>query len=267
MRMMDDVAAGWMQSASIARLLALVVLALVVLMMGTLMAAEADSPSVAGSVDAEADAAAAILQRAVEAQPDAERLHVQAEYRNHRLDPDDAVPTRDRVWDLDIHVAVPHHYHVIQSERGDPEASTTFISDGETRWTVEVEFADEAPLVTARPVQEDSEGTISWINEFFPLDAERLQREFDFALAEEGDEAAAEANAEGSGAQGDSTLLIGEPVTPRMDKNMRRLLLRIAEDGRLLQVRVEDHHDNAMEWTVQEIEPDPDFPMDRFQYE
>jgi hypothetical protein len=232
----------------------------------------ADSPTVPspaadpanGGDAAGATGPAAVLERAVAAQPDSEQLHVQVEYRNRRLDPEDQLPARDRVWDLDIHVAVPDRYVVVQRERGDPEASTTYISDGVTTWTIEVEFADEAPLVSSRPVADDSQGTIGWINEFFPLDADRLQREFAFALA--GDDAGGDAEA-GAREGTHATTLIGIPITPRMAEHVQRLLLRVDAEGALQAVVIEDRHDNAMEMTVQSIEPDLAFDPERFTYD
>ena len=219
-------------------------------------ASTSDTPASTDSDSAETEntnawplSAEQILENIVAKQPQSDRLLVQCEYRVHRPEEDALRAGADRVWDQTIRVAAPDKYMMVMQERGDDEASVTYISNGQTEWTIEVEFADEDPIVSRKQVAGKNKSTVGWIADFFPLRAGPILNDFEIAKLD------------------DRQGIMLVPKNVEMSENIKQVEIRADENGVIQSVTAEDQHDNRLEWTIIELEEDTESTEQTFEYE
>jgi hypothetical protein len=79
---------------------------------------------------------------------------------------------------VQLWVEAPDHYHLRYTQAGDAEGVyTAFVSDGQTRWQVEIWDPEEPAEIQAKPAAE-GEG-MARIKDFIPLRRESLERDFE----------------------------------------------------------------------------------------
>lgn len=174
-----------------------------------------------------------LLTAIVETQQQVQR--VQGEYRQATTSAD-APDAEPNVYQVRFFLEMPDRYHLEYVDADDPTAKEWWLSDGEVQTHAEQIDPDIDPIVSTKPVDEDSWG-FQRVADFFRLDREALGK--DFAMTARPVDAI-------DGVDEATAAVELVPKGGRMAEELQRISVIVGADHRTRRIVILDQQDNVI---------------------